>query len=42
MLNEATRLLNENIVESPSEINAALTLGAGLPPFAESLFQAHV
>ena len=33
MLSEATRLLDENIVDSVAEVNAALALGAGLPPF---------
>jgi len=42
MLSEASMLLTENIVESPAEINAALTLGAGLPPFTESLLQTHI
>ena len=33
MLNEAKMLLDENIVDSVEEIDAALALGAGLPPF---------
>jgi 3-hydroxyacyl-CoA dehydrogenase/enoyl-CoA hydratase/3-hydroxybutyryl-CoA epimerase/enoyl-CoA isomerase len=33
MLEEARRLLDEDIVDSAAEINAALALGAGLPPF---------
>ena len=33
MLNEAKMLLDENIVDSVEEIDVALALGAGLPPF---------
>ena len=33
MLNEARMLLDENIVDSVEEIDVALALGAGLPPF---------
>ena len=33
MLNEAIMLLDENIVDSVEEIDVALALGAGLPPF---------
>ena len=36
MLEEADRLLNEDIVDSAAEINVALALGAGLPPFITS------
>ena len=37
MLEEADRLLNEDIVDSAAEINVALALGAGLPPFITSI-----
>jgi 3-hydroxyacyl-CoA dehydrogenase/enoyl-CoA hydratase/3-hydroxybutyryl-CoA epimerase/enoyl-CoA isomerase len=40
MLEEASRLLDENIVDSVAEINAALALGAGLPPFVGEGFGA--
>jgi len=33
MLNEAKMLLDENIVDSVEEIDVALALGAGIPPF---------
>ena len=33
MLNEAKMLLDENIIDSVEEIDAALALGAGIPPF---------
>jgi 3-hydroxyacyl-CoA dehydrogenase/enoyl-CoA hydratase/3-hydroxybutyryl-CoA epimerase/enoyl-CoA isomerase len=33
MINEGTMLLDENIVDTVAEIDAALALGAGLPPF---------
>lgn len=36
MLEEADRLLNEDIVDSAAEIDVALALGAGLPPFITS------
>ena len=39
MLSEAARLLEEGIVEEPQDINSALMLGAGLPPFKEDLLQ---
>ena len=42
MLSEAVRLLEEGIVEEPQDINSALMLGAGLPPFKEDLLQATV
>ena len=42
MLSEAARLLEEGIVEEPQDINSALMLGAGLPPFKEDLLQATV
>ena len=35
MLSEAARLLEEEIVEEPQDINSALMLGAGLPPLKE-------
>ena len=37
MLEEAGRLLDEDIVDSAAEINVALALGAGLPPFITSI-----
>ena len=37
MLEEADRLLNEDIVDSAAEIDVALALGAGLPPFITSI-----
>ena len=37
MLEEAGRLLNEDIVDSAAEIDVALALGAGLPPFITSI-----
>ena len=39
MLNEAVRLLEEGIVGEPQDINSALMLGAGLPPFKDDLLQ---
>ena len=36
MLNEARMLLDENIVDSVAEIDAALALGAGLPPLSRA------
>jgi len=42
MLSEAARLLEEGVVEEPQDINSALMLGAGLPPFKEDLLQPAV
>ena len=36
MLEEAGKILDEDIVDSAAEINVALALGAGLPPFITS------
>ena len=33
MLEEAGKILDEDIVDSAAEIDVALALGAGLPPF---------
>ena len=37
MLEEAGKILDEDIVDSAAEINVALALGAGLPPFITSI-----
>ena len=37
MLNEAKMLLDENIIDSVEEIDAALALGAGIPPFITTM-----